>query len=112
MKDRPENPANKRHQLAAQWLHRWNALIFFIGSAATIFLIVSILLFITESWIPGAITTLATMLSGGAVGWLLARRQDASAAEAKAFKECREAEKAEEEKELRRKTNEPLFGRK
>jgi membrane protein YqaA with SNARE-associated domain len=110
MKQTEVNPATERHRTAARWRNLWTALIFAIGAAATIFLITAILLFIKESWIPGAISTLASFLSGGAVQWLLARRKEAVAEEEQAFHEQTEATKHDEEKDRREQSRRALLG--
>ena len=96
----PAKLAYERYRSLALWRSLWTALIFVLGLATTIFLIASIFLFVRESWIPGAVTTLASVLTGGAGGWLLARRQEAIDAETAAFREA--ITTAEEEEKRKR----------
>lgn len=71
----------------ALWRNLWTILLFLLGAAFTIFLIGAVLLFIRESWIPAALSTLGTLANGVAVGWILARRNQAVREETEAKKE-------------------------
>jgi membrane protein YqaA with SNARE-associated domain len=110
MKQTQVDLATERHRAIARWRNLWTALIFAVGLAATVFLITAILLFIKESWIPGGISTLASILGGGAVQWLLARRKEAVSEEQQAFQEQTQASKQDEERERREQSRRALFG--
>ena len=71
----------------ALWRNLWTILIFLLGSAFTIFLIGAVMLFIRASWIAGALATLGTIVNGVAVGWILARRNQAVTEETEAKEE-------------------------
>ena len=71
----------------ARWRNLWSILIFLLGTAFSIFLIAAVFLFIRESWIPSVLSTLGTIVNGVAVGWILARRNQAVEEETEAKKE-------------------------
>jgi hypothetical protein len=97
-----ENLDEARYRSLLRWREWWTILVFALGLAATAFLIMAIALFVGESWIPGAVSTLASILSGGAVRWLLARRREAvneeELARERRYEEIAEKTNAEQEK--------------
>lgn len=107
-----ENPAAERHRSLARWRNRWTALVFAIGLATAVFLFAAILLFVKESWIPAALSTLASLLGGGAVGWLVTRRQEAVLEEERAFQLRAEAARKDEERDRGRQSRDAILGRK
>lgn len=85
--DNPCEYAKERHKNFLLWLNLWTILLFVFGVAVILFLIAAIFLFIKESWLPGALTTLSTIASGTAVGWVVKRRQIAKEDEQEAYKD-------------------------
>jgi len=79
--------ARERHQNIARWRNLWSILLFAFGTAVVLFLIVSIFLFLGQSWLPGAVSTLGTIASGAAMTWVTRRRVDAMQEEELAYKE-------------------------
>jgi len=75
-----ENWKNK-----TKWRNLWTSLLFIFGAAVVLFLCASILLFIRESWLPGAITTVGTICSGTAIAWVVSRRNEAAKEDDAAF---------------------------
>ncbi|MBV8771033.1 MAG: hypothetical protein JO166_01715 [Deltaproteobacteria bacterium] len=65
----------------------WSYLIVLLGVAVVIFLIISILFFIRTNWLPAALGTLGTLLSGGAATWLTSQRTLTRDEEQEAFRE-------------------------
>jgi hypothetical protein len=63
----------------------WSWLVFLIGAALAIFLILAILLFIRSAYLPGALTTLGTIVTGPALKWINDQRKTAVDEDAKAF---------------------------
>lgn len=82
--------ARERHQNLVKWRNLWTILLFAFGSAITIFLIGAILLFIRESWLPGALSTLGTIVSGVSTGWVVTRRKEAVEEEEAAYRDVAE----------------------
>lgn len=74
----------ERWKNLALWRNLWTILLFLLGIAFTIFLIGAVLFFVRESWLPGALLTVSTVADGVAVGWILARRNQAVAEESAA----------------------------
>lgn len=86
----PFNPCDflfARWKNLALWRNLWTILIFLLGAAFTIFLIGAVFLFVRASWIPAALSTLGTIANGVAVGWVLARRNQAVDEETQAKQE-------------------------
>jgi hypothetical protein len=52
-----------------------------------LFLATAIVLFLRESWLPAALTTLGTLLTGGAATWLTTQRAAIRDEEQRAFEE-------------------------
>lgn len=74
----------------ALWRNLWTILLFVVGAACTVFFVAAIMWFITADWIAAAVSTVGTITHGMAIGWILARRNDAVAEEEKAKKELLE----------------------
>lgn len=79
--------AIERYRNIAKWRNMWTILLFIFGATVIIFLCGSILLFIRESWLPGAIATLGTIVNGVGVSWVLSRRTDAVKEEEEAYQD-------------------------
>jgi len=79
--------ARNRHLGLALWRNLWTILLFVFGCAVVVFLVVAILLFIREDWLPGALSTLGTIVTGASVGWIVTRRSEAVQEEEKAYQQ-------------------------
>jgi len=79
--------ARERHRSIAKWRDLWTILLFIFGSAVVLFLTTTILLYIRESWLPAAISTLGTVVNGMAIKWVLDRRGEAVREEEEAYRE-------------------------
>jgi hypothetical protein len=77
--------ARSRHRNAVLWMNLWNGLLFVFGSAIVIVLLFVVVFFLRQSWVSGAVSTLATIVDGVAVRWVLARRTDAKQEENDAY---------------------------
>ncbi|MBI4488199.1 MAG: hypothetical protein HY694_03880 [Deltaproteobacteria bacterium] len=98
MVDRTVGPcqyAIERHRNIAKWRNLWTILLFIFGSAVVVFLVGAILLFVRQDWLPGAISTLATIVNGVGIKWVYERRKEAVEEEEAAYKDV--AEKCAEE---------------
>jgi hypothetical protein len=69
--------AQARQRNLMMWRNLWTILLFIIGSAITIFASAAILLFVRQSWIPAAVTTVGTVVQGVAVTWVVKQRATA-----------------------------------
>lgn len=79
--------AIERYRNIAKWRNMWTILLFIFGSTVILFLCGSILLFIRQNWLPGAISTLGTIVNGVGVSWVLSRRTEAVKEEEEAYKD-------------------------
>ena len=77
--------ARKRHLTLLRWRNFWTFLLFAFGSAIIFFFICAIFLFIGESWITGALSTVVTIFSGIGIKWVVKRRVEAVKEEEKAY---------------------------
>ena len=72
------------------WRNLWTILLFIFGVAVVIFLCMSILLLIRETWVVGAVTSVGTIASGAAIKWVVSRRNEAVQEEKDASKEVKD----------------------
>jgi hypothetical protein len=79
--------ARERHRDIARWRNLWTILIFSLGSVVVFFLILSIFLFLREAWLPGALSSLGTIINGVCTKWVVDRRSDAVKEEESAYKD-------------------------
>ena len=79
--------ARQRHSDLARWRNLWTILLFVFGSAVILILSISVLFFLRESWLPGAISTLGTLVGGFSVKWVLNRRGEAVKEEEAAYQD-------------------------
>ena len=77
--------AMERYRNIAMWRNLWTILLFVFGATVILFLCACIVLFLRQSWLPGAIATLGTMINGVGVSWVLSRRTDAVREEEEAY---------------------------
>ena len=91
--------AMKRYVDKRRWLNLWTLLLWIFGATVVIFCCIAILLFIRETWLPGALTVLGTIVNGAGIAWVVKQRKGAEAEERSAFKtfrdECRGGKKSE-----------------
>jgi LPS O-antigen subunit length determinant protein (WzzB/FepE family) len=83
--------AQNRHKNLAMWRNLWTILLFALGAAIIGFAAVSILFFSREDWAAGAATTVATIVQGAGVKWVVTRRQQAKDEEEKAYQDVGKA---------------------
>jgi hypothetical protein len=81
----PCNFAMKRYVDKLRWLNLWTALLWIFGVTLIVFCSVAILLFIRETWLPGALTVVGAIVNGAGIAWVLARRKEAETEERDAF---------------------------
>ena len=77
--------AKERYYNIARWRNMWTILLFVFGATVIVFLCGAILLFIRQSWLPGALSTLGTIVNGVGVRWVVTRRNEAVGEEAAAY---------------------------
>jgi hypothetical protein len=112
IKQQQDNLAQGRYHLLLRWRERWTLLIYALGVATTLFLVSAILLFVNKSWLPGALLTVASILTGATVRWLLERRNEAASEEDRAFQQQRNDLKDQADREKGKESRTALFGRK
>ena len=92
--------AQQRFRNAALWKTLWTVLLYAFGAAVVVFLVLAITLFIRQEWLPGAISTVATLVQGAGIKWVLDRRNEASEEEEEAYayveKHCQTTAKADD----------------
>jgi len=81
--------AVERSKNLARWRNLWTILLFAIGAIVVVFFCASVFLFMNETWLPGAIGTLGTLVNGVSVGWVVKRRREAVEEETAAFDELK-----------------------
>ncbi len=90
--------AIERYRNFARWRNLWSILLFVLGAAVVLFLLAAILLSIRQEWLPMALTTLGTIVTGVGAKWVLDRRGEAVREEQTAFddaqKYCADGEAA------------------
>jgi hypothetical protein len=79
--------ARERYRNIAKWRNMWTILLFIFGATVIIFLCAAIFLFIRQSWLPGAISALGTIVNGVGVSWVVSRRAEAVKEEEDAYKD-------------------------
>ena len=79
--------ARQRHSDLARWRNLWTILLFVFGSSLILFLSIAVLFFLRQSWLPGALSTLGTLVGGVSVKWVLDRRGEAVTEEEAAYKD-------------------------
>ena len=79
--------AQERHRNAALWRNLWTILLWVFGAAIVVFLVLAVLLFLRQDWLPAALTTLGTIVEGVGIKWVADRRADAVKEEEEAYKE-------------------------
>lgn len=96
--------AIERYRNFARWRNLWSILLFVLGASVVLFLLAAIFLLIREEWLPVALTTLGSIVSGVASKWVIDRRTESVKEEQNAFeaaqKYCVNGEVANAQKEL------------
>jgi len=91
--------ARERHQNLVRWLNLWTILLFAFATALIIFLILVIFLYLRSTWLPVALSTVGTIVSGVIIQWIVKRRTVAKEEEEKAYqdvvKQCQESQSAD-----------------
>ena len=80
-----------RHRDALLWRNAWSILVFVLATFVIGFILVSIVFYIRQDWLPGALTTLGTIVDGVAVKWVVDRRSDAVKEEKEAYEDVKKA---------------------
>ncbi len=83
--------AMDRHRNLVLWRNLWTILLFGFGTAVVFFLIMAILWFIRESWLPAAVSMVGTIVSGAGIKWVVERRTEAVGEEKEAYKDVQDA---------------------
>jgi hypothetical protein len=83
----PCDYARERHQNLVKWRNLWSILVFAFGSAVVLFLIAAVLFLIRSSFLPGALSTLGTIVGGVGIRWVVERRGDAVKEEEAAYQD-------------------------
>jgi hypothetical protein len=96
--------AIERYRNFARWRNLWSILLFVLGASVVLFLLAAIFLLIREEWLPVALTTLGTIVTGVAAKWVMDRRTESVKEEQAAFeaaqKYCANGEVATAQKEV------------
>ena len=92
----------KRYDDARMWKNRWSWLTFILGAAMVIFLIVALVLLLSNSLRESVISGFSALVSAGGFAWVLARRNEAHKEETKALRELEDVNTRIEEDQSRR----------
>jgi O-acetylhomoserine/O-acetylserine sulfhydrylase-like pyridoxal-dependent enzyme len=87
----PCEVAQTRYFQALRWLNLWKVLLYIFGATVVLFSVAAIVLFIRSSFLPGAITTVGTIVSGAGIAWVVNQRTTAATEEKDAFLELKSA---------------------
>lgn len=87
--DTPCDFAKMAYLEAARWRNLWTILVYAFGVTLVLFAIAAILLFIRSTWLPAALTTLGTIVSGAGISWVVNQRTISVAEQAAAFKQLK-----------------------
>lgn len=102
--------ARLRHQNLVMWRDPWTILLFVFGASVIVFLSLAVVLFIRSAWLPGALTTLGTIVDSAGIKWVLNRRREAVREEEAAYRDVSDkCDNTREADELRE--QHMLFGR-
>ncbi len=77
--------AMERYTDKRRWLNLWTMLLWIFGVTVVLFSCVAILLFVRQTWLPGAITVLGTVVNGAGIAWVVTQRKGAEQEERDAF---------------------------
>lgn len=65
----------------------WGYIWIGLGITVAVFLCLAIVLFLRSNWLPGALSTLGTIVNGAVMAWITTQRQTAANEEQQAFNE-------------------------
>jgi hypothetical protein len=83
--------ARQRHRVLLQWRNLWTILLFVFGSCVVLSLVTIVLfVFLRQQYAEGLTTAIGGVVSGLAVSWVVARRNDARAEEEEAYRDVSE----------------------
>ena len=92
------------------WRNLWTILLFAFGASVVVFLVLSVVFFLRQDWLPGALTTLGTIVEGAGIKWVANRRAEAVKEEEEAYRDV--AEKCKDTSEADNiRSKQALFGR-
>lgn len=87
-----------RYKNLAMWRNLWTILLFMFGTTIILFFCICIILFINESWLPGAIATIGVIANGIGVRWVVIRRDESVKEEKESYSKlaalCNDSNKA------------------
>jgi hypothetical protein len=83
--------AQDRYRNAALWRNLWTILLFAVGAVVAVFLVLAVVFFLRQDWLPAAAAALGTIVDGAGMKWVVDRRKDAVEEEREAYQEVREA---------------------
>jgi hypothetical protein len=81
--------AQNRHATIARFRFLWSLLILIFGTGVVVFLTVAVVFLLRSDWLPGALTTLGTIVQGAAITFVVGQRREAVKEEEKAFRDVR-----------------------
>src|SRR5687767_11482283 len=77
--------ARERYREIARWRSVWTVLLFLVGCAIVVFVILSIISFSDQKMIEAAAGAIGTLISGAAMAWVVTRRNEAVTEENEAW---------------------------
>ncbi len=86
----PCDYARERHRNIAMWRHLWTILLFVFGTSVVVFLCLAVLFLLRQDWLPGAVTTLGTIVNGVSIKWIVDRRTEAVEEEERAYQDVKQ----------------------
>jgi hypothetical protein len=89
--------AAKRHNDTLRWKNIWAGLLFALGIIIVLFLATACALIIDGTYLKGAISGFASLLSGGGFAWIWKRWEDARKDEREAFQDLMKTQKSVQE---------------
>jgi MFS superfamily sulfate permease-like transporter len=83
--------ALERYRNFARWRNLWTILLFVLGASVVLSLLAAIFLFIRAEWLPVALSTLGTIVTGLAAKWVMDRRVEAVREEQVAYEDAQKS---------------------
>jgi hypothetical protein len=83
--------ALERYRNFARWRNLWTILLFVLGASVVLSLLGAIFLFIRADWLPVALSTLGTIVTGLAAKWVMDRRVEAVREEQAAYEDAQKS---------------------
>lgn len=69
--------ARERHRNLSIWRNLWTILLYAFGIAVVMFLLLAVVFFLQEAWLPAALTALGSIAEGLGIKWVADRRAEA-----------------------------------